>query len=122
LLSSSLGITNAEPLRVFIRSGEKTHAPGCHDYPAFLKDWTALLNARGAKATGGDAFPTMEQLAATDVVILHAVEAGNIEGDERKNFEEYLKRGGGVVAIHGEVGGEIGSVVFSSWNSADLRG
>ena len=97
----SLGITNAEPLRVFIRSGEKTHAPGCHDYPAFLKDWTALLNTRGAKAMGGNAFPTKQQLAETDVVILHAAEAGNIEGDERKNFEEYLKRGGGVVAIHG---------------------
>jgi putative membrane-bound dehydrogenase-like protein len=97
----SLGITNAEPLRVFIRSGEKTHAPGCHDYPAFLKDWTALLNERGAKASGGNAFPTKEQLAETDVIILHAAEAGNIEGDDRKNFEGYLKRGGGVVAIHG---------------------
>lgn len=97
----SLGITNAEPLRVFIRSGEKTHAPGCHDYPAFLKDWTALLNTRGAKAMGGNAFPTKEQLAETDVIILHAAEAGNIEGDDRKNFEGYLKRGGGVVAIHG---------------------
>lgn len=91
----------ADPLRVFIRSGEKTHAPGCHDYPAFLRDWTALLNERGAKATGGDVFPTAEQLAATDVVILHAAEAGNIEGKDRENFEAYLKRGGGVVAIHG---------------------
>ena len=97
----SLGITNTEPLRVFIRSGEKTHAPGCHDYPAFLKDWTALLNTRGAKAMGGNAFPTKEQLAETDVIILHAAEAGNIEGDDRENFEGYLKRGGGVVAIHG---------------------
>lgn len=101
LLILTLGFANAEPLRVFIRSGEKTHRPGCHDYPAFLKDWTALLNARGAKATGGNDFPTKEQLAETDVVILHAAEAGNIEGDDRKNFEEYLKRGGGVVAIHG---------------------
>lgn len=101
LLLLSLGIANAESLRVFIRSGEKTHRPGCHDYPAFLRDWTALLNARGAKATGGNDFPTKEQLAETDVVILHAAEAGNIEGDDRKNFEEYLKRGGGVVAIHG---------------------
>jgi len=91
----------AEPLRVFIRSGPKTHGPGCHDYPAFLKDWTKLLNERGAKATGGNDFPTAEQLAETDVVILHASEAGNIEGKNRENFEAYLKRGGGVVAIHG---------------------
>ena len=91
----------AEPLRIFIRSGAKTHGPGCHDYPAFLSDWTKLLNKRGAKATGGDDFPTAEQLAETDVVILHASEAGNIKGKERENFEAYLKRGGGVVAIHG---------------------
>ncbi|MFK7849988.1 MAG: PVC-type heme-binding CxxCH protein [Akkermansiaceae bacterium] len=90
-----------ELLRVFIRSGEKTHRPGCHDYPAFLKDWTKLLNERGAKANGGNEFPTAEQLAETDVVILHASEAGNITGKDRENFEAYLKRGGGVVAIHG---------------------
>jgi putative membrane-bound dehydrogenase-like protein len=125
LLILTLGIANAEPLRVFIRSGEKTHAPGCHDYPAFLKDWTALLNARGAKATGGNDFPTKEELAETDVVILHAAEAGNIDGDDRKNFEEYLKRGGGVVAIHGgAVGRDHGwykGVIGGSWNFAQTK-
>ncbi len=93
--------TAAEPLRVFIRSGEKTHGPGAHDHPAFLRDWTKLLNERGAKATGGDAFPTKDQLEQTDVLVLHAEEAGNIEGAQRADLEAYLKRGGGVVAIHG---------------------
>ncbi len=110
----------AEPLRVFIRSGEKTHGPGCHDHPAFLKDWTKLLNERGAKATGGDNFPTAEQLAATDVLILHAEEAGNIEGKDRENLEAYLKRGGGVVAIHaGTVSRDpdwYKTVIGGSWN------
>ncbi|MFN9409353.1 MAG: hypothetical protein ACK6AY_08520, partial [Akkermansiaceae bacterium] len=69
LLSVTM-VRAAEPLRVFIRSGEKTHRPGCHDYPAFLKDWTKLLTDRGAKVDGGNAFPTKEQLAQTDVVIL----------------------------------------------------
>lgn len=102
LLLACMQLGNAaEPLRVFIRSGPKTHRAGCHDYPAFLKDWTKLLNDRGAKATGGDAFPRAEQLAATDVLILHCEEAGNITGDDRKNLEAYLERGGGVVAIHG---------------------
>ena len=125
LILLSLSVSSAEPLRIFIRSGEKTHAPGCHDYPAFLKDWTALLNERGAKATGGNAFPTQEQLAETDVVILHAAEAGNIVGDDRKNFEEYLKRGGGVVAIHG---GAVArdhdwykGVIGGSWNFARTK-
>ncbi len=110
----------AEPLRIFIRSGEKTHGPGCHDHPAFLKDWTKLLNERGAKATGGDNFPTAEQLSATDVLILHAEEAGNITGKDRENFEAYLKRGGGVVAIHaGTVSRDpdwYKTVIGGSWN------
>ena len=59
----------AEPLRIFIRSGEKTHGPGCHDYPAFLADWTKLLNERGAKASGGNDFPSKEQLAERSSLI-----------------------------------------------------
>ena len=89
-----------QPLRIYIRSGPKSHAPGAHDYPRFLKEWVPLLNERGAKATGGDTFPTKEQLAETDVVILHKQEAGNIDEPDRKNLNEYLARGGGLVVIH----------------------
>ncbi|MEZ5385596.1 MAG: ThuA domain-containing protein [Prosthecobacter sp.] len=91
----------AEPLRVFIRAGAKSHAPGAHDFPQFLKDWVPMLNERGAKADGALEFPTKEQLDKTDVLILHAQEAGNIKiGEERKNLTEFLKRGGGLVVIH----------------------
>ena len=91
----------AEPLRVFIRSGPKSHGPGAHDHPSFLRDWVPLLNERGAKATGGDAFPTKEQLDATDVLILHLDSGGDIKiGQERKDLMEYLARGGGIVTIH----------------------
>ncbi len=90
----------AQPLRVYIRSGPKSHAPGAHDYPRFLKEWVPLLNERGAKATGSDNFPTKAQLDETDVLILHKQEAGNIEEPDRKNLNEYLARGGGLVVIH----------------------
>ncbi len=91
----------AEPLRVFIRSGPKSHGPGAHDHPSFLRDWVPLLNERGAKATGGDSFPTKEQLDATDVLILHLDSGGDIKiGQERKDLMEYLERGGGIVTIH----------------------
>lgn len=91
----------AEPLRVFIRAGKKSHGPGAHDFPQFLKDWVPMLNERGAKCEGSLEFPTKEQLDRTDVLILHAQEAGNIKiGDERKNLMEFLARGGGVVTIH----------------------
>jgi len=110
----------AEPLRVFIRSGPKTHGPGAHDYPSFLKDWTKLLNHRGVVATGANRFPSEEELAKVDVLILHAEEAGNITGEERTRFERYLEAGGGVVAIHG---GSVSrdpdwykTIIGGSWN------
>jgi len=102
LLTSHVSLlTAAEPLRVFIRAGKKSHGPGAHDFPQFLKEWVPLLNERGAKADGSLEFPTKEQLDKTDVLILHAQEAGNIKiGDERKNLMEFLARGGGLVVIH----------------------
>src|SRR5215218_3437532 len=85
LFAAALSAADA-PVRVFIRSGPKTHGPGAHDHPRFLADWVPLLNARGAKATGGNTFPTAQQLAETDVLILHAERAGNITNpDDRKN-------------------------------------
>ena len=73
---------------MFIRSGPKSHGPGAHDYPRFLKEWVPLLNERGARATGSDAFPTKAQLDETDVLILHKQEAGNIDDPaDRKNLE-----------------------------------
>lgn len=100
-LCAVLSASAAEPLRVFIRAGAKSHGPGAHDFPQFLKDWVPLLNARGAKAEGSLEFPTREQLDRTDVLILHAQEAGNIQiGEQRKNLLEFLQRGGGLVVLH----------------------
>src|SRR5262245_29358171 len=90
----------AEPLRVFIRGGVKTHGPNQHDHPRFLRDWTQLLNERGMKANGGMEFPTAAQLAATDVVIIYAADGMKITGADRTNFETFLGRGGGVVVLH----------------------
>ena len=90
----------AEPLRVFIRSGPKSHGPGAHDHPSFLKDWVPLLNERGAKATGGDDFPTKEQLAQTDVLVIHRDGGGDFKPEEQAAVTEFTKRGGGIVVIH----------------------
>ena len=93
-------LSAAEPLRVFIRSGPKSHGPGAHDHPSFLRDWVPMLNERGAKATGGDDFPTKAQLDQTDVIILHRDSAGNFKPEERALLDEYTRRGGGIVVIH----------------------
>ena len=95
----------AGPLRVFIRAGVKTHGPGQHDHPRFLQEWTKLLNERGAQAEGALDFPTAEQLEKTDVLVLFAAEAGTINPGQREYLEKFLKRGGGVVAIHDAVCG-----------------
>ncbi|MDB6124067.1 MAG: Trehalose utilization [Pedosphaera sp.] len=93
------------PLRVFIRAGVKTHGPDQHDHPRFLKEWQTLLDERGAKASGAMDFPTAEQLDATDVLVLFAAEAGTVSPEQRANLDKFLKRGGGIVAIHDAVCG-----------------
>src|SRR3954468_10597765 len=87
---TSFPTATADPLRVFILSGPKTHGPGAHDYPRFLKEWVPLLNERGAKATGAEAFPTKAQLDQTDVLVLHKEDAGDItDAADRRNLNEY---------------------------------
>lgn len=88
------------PLRVFIRGGEKTHGPGAHDHAQFLKDWVPLLKERGIKADGAMDLPTDEQLANTDVLLMYAQDGGTIPPERQAAFENYLKRGGGLVVIH----------------------
>ena len=94
------------PLRLFIRAGVKTHGPGEHDHPSFLKDWTELLRSRGAVVDGALQFPSAEQLEKTDVLVMFAAEAGSIAPEERANLEAFAKRGGGIVAIHDAVCGK----------------
>jgi type 1 glutamine amidotransferase len=94
------------PLRIFLRGGPKTHGPagdGHHDGPTFVKEWTPLLQSRGAKVDGGLTFPTSEQLAATDVLVMFCANGGDIAPADRPAFDAFLKRGGGIVALHDAV-------------------
>ncbi len=100
LLAVACVTASAEPLRVFIRGGKKSHGPGQHEHEQFLKDWTTLLTERGCKVDGAMEFPTAEQLAKSDVLILHSQEGGEIPKEKRAGLEAFLKRGGGVVVIH----------------------
>src|SRR4026209_2280807 len=100
VLAGSLLSTPAEPLRVFIRGGAKTHGPGQHDHPRFLAEWKDLLNQRDAKADGAMDFPTAEQLNTTDVLVIYAPDGMKIIGEQRANFEKFLQRGGGLVVVH----------------------
>jgi type 1 glutamine amidotransferase len=93
----------AQPLRIFIRAGEKTHGAGgngLHDYPAFLGSWSTILKDRGAVVNGALHFPTADELAATDVLINFKGDGGTCSIPERNLLEGYLKRGGGLVTMH----------------------
>ena len=93
----------SDALRVFIRAGEKTHGPAGndqHDYPLFLKDWTQLLTERGASVQGALRFPTAEELAKTDVMIIHKGDGGTCSVAERALLDAYTRRGGGLVILH----------------------
>ena len=98
LLSATLTTAqDSKPLRIFIRAGTKTHGPGQHDHPQFLKDWTELLNQRGAQAKGKIGFPTAAELADTDVLVFYTEEGGTITMEDRANLDKFLKRGGKLV-------------------------
>src|SRR5438128_9806903 len=97
----SVAAVRAEaPLRIFMRSGPKTHGPGAHDHPSFLRDWVPLLNSRGAKADGSLDFPTAAQLDNTDVLIIDRDEGGDMKPEEKAALEKFVKRGGGLVVLH----------------------
>src|SRR5688572_1537684 len=123
LFTGWLSAHAAEPLRVFIRAGAKTHGPGQHDHPRFLREWTQLLTERGVKAEGAMEFPDAAQLEKTDVLIVHAPDGMKIVGEDREAFEKFLSRGGGVIVIHaGVVAGDqhewVKKIIGGSWRWA----
>ena len=108
------------PLRVFLRCGPKTHGPGDHDHPAFARDWQPMLTQAGMKVSVGDAdakgvqtFPSDEELARTDVLVIHRQGGGDFKPDERARVEKFAARGGSFVVIHaGAVAGNNASADF----------
>ena len=101
LLATALAVSaSAAPLRVFIRGGEKSHGPNAHEHERFLNDWKPLLTQRGMVVDGAKAWPTAEQLAKTDVLVMYAQEGGNATPEQKANLDVFTKRGGGLVVIH----------------------
>lgn len=91
-------------IRVYLRTGLKTHGPGQHDYPQFLADWSKVLTERGAIVDGSLHFPTPAELENIDVMVTYKGDAGGAAQippeQERATLEAFLKRGGGLVALH----------------------
>src|SRR4029453_11413604 len=77
LAFATRAVPAAEPLRVFIRGGVKTHGPNAHEHERFLNDWKKLLAERGMKTDGAKDWPTAAPLAQTAVLGCYAAEAGH---------------------------------------------
>lgn len=88
------------PIKVYLRAGLKTHAVGQHDYPQFLADFSKILTERGAIVDGSFHFPTDDEIADVDVIVMYKGDAGYMTSGERATLENFLRRGGGLVAIH----------------------
>ena len=88
------------PIRVYLRGGLKTHGEGQHDYPQFVADWSKILMDRGAIVDGGLHWPTAQELANVDVIVSYKGDSGYMTASEKSVLEDYLKRGGGLVAFH----------------------
>ncbi len=99
-LSLSLLSAQAEPLRVYLRGGKKSHGPEAHEHQRFVERYTPLLTVRGMKVEGGLDFPTADQLGKTDVLVMYAQDGGNITAEQRPTLEKFIQRGGGIVVIH----------------------
>jgi type 1 glutamine amidotransferase len=110
-------VAQEAPLRIYLRGGPKTHGPadnGVHDHPGWLREWSPLLESRGAKVAGGLEFPTAEQLESCDVLVMFHQNAGSIQGEQRASVEQFAKRGGGIVVIHDALVAERAAEWFST--------
>lgn len=91
---------NPNGMRVFLWTGLKTHAAGQHDYPQFLADWSKFLTERGAMVSGALRPPTREDFDKADVVVIYKGDVGYLTDGDKAALEAYVKRGGGIVALH----------------------
>ncbi len=91
---------NPNGMRIFIWAGLKSHGAGQHDYPQFLADWSKILTEHGAVVDGALHPPSHADLEHSAVVVIYKGDAGYVFASEKPVFEEYIRRGGGLVSFH----------------------
>jgi type 1 glutamine amidotransferase len=91
---------NKDGIQIYLRAGLKTHAPGQHDYPQFLADWSKLLTEHGAVVNGSLHAPLAQELDGVAVMVIYKGDAGYLSDVDRAALEAFIKRGGGIVSIH----------------------
>lgn len=113
---------NLNGMRVYIRGGLKTHGPGQHDYPQFLADWSKILTEKGAVVDGSFHAPSAAELEGVDVILWFKGDGGYMSAAERAALEGFVKRGGGIVALHDSMCGPDPAYMASLMGGAKKHG
>jgi putative heme-binding domain-containing protein len=91
------------PLRVLLVAGPKDHGPGEHDYPAWQRQWSALLaKAPGVRVSTAFPWPTPEQWEGVDLAVFYL--KTRWDAQQLAEIQRHQARGGGVVSIHWAIG------------------
>ena len=92
------------PLHLVLVAGAKDHGPGEHDYPAWLRAWTVLLeSAENVTVTTAMDWPDPETFATADGIVFY--QKGDWNEQRAADIDAFLQRGGGVSYIHYAVDG-----------------
>jgi putative heme-binding domain-containing protein len=105
VLKGSVAVEHPKRLRIVLAGGPKDHGPGEHDYPLWLKRWSALFATdQAVSVETADGWPAPRQLETADVVVFYSDNPGwnAARGPE---LDRFLGRGGGIVLIHYAVDG-----------------
>jgi putative heme-binding domain-containing protein len=105
VLKGSIAVPNPRRMRIVLAGGPKDHGPGEHDYPLWLKRWSALFATDGSvNVETADGWPGLRQLEIADVVVFYS---NNPAWNKARAVEldRFLARGGGIVLIHYAVDG-----------------
>ncbi len=105
VLKGSMAVEKPKRLRIVLAGGPKDHGPGEHDYPLWLKRWSALFATDEAVTVEtADGWPAPRQLEKADAVVFYSDNPGwNVA--KAAELDRFLARGGGVVLIHYAVDG-----------------
>lgn len=114
------------PLRLVLVDGPKDHGAGEHDYPDWQERWTRLLAlANGVEVGTAHAWPSPEQFARADVLVLYSANPA-WSAARAVELDAFLARGGGLVLVHWAVNGrdavpELAQRIGLAWRDGASR-
>lgn len=112
LLGAPKAPQKVRPLRLVLVAGKKDHGPGEHDYPAWLKAWSALFKlADKVEVATAMEWPAKEEFGKADLMVFY--QHGDWTPERAAEIDAFLERGGGLTYIHWAVDGRANVADFA---------